>query len=217
MKKILIAPSILSADFTNLEAEIRDVEKAGADILHIDVMDGHFVPNITIGPVVIEWIRKRTQLPLDVHLMITDPLRYVDAFRAAGSDWITIHSEAASDVKETVAQIRSSGAKAGICIKPKTPVDDSLRTMLPLFDLVLIMSVEPGFGGQSFMPEVLSKIARIRESFDGLISIDGGINGTTAPIAARSGVDILVAGSAVFASANRAEAIGLLRRSEKTS
>jgi ribulose-phosphate 3-epimerase len=216
MKKVLIAPSILSADFTNLEAEIREVEKAKADIIHIDVMDGHFVPNITIGPIVIEWIRKRTQLPLDVHLMITDPLQYIDAFRAAGSDWITIHSEADSDVKETVARIKASGAKAGICIKPKTQVDDALRSLLPLFDLVLIMSVEPGFGGQSFMPEVLPKIAQIRETFEGMISIDGGINLKTAPEASRAGVDIVVAGSAVFGAIDRAEAIRSLSRPAKS-
>ena len=212
MSCIQIAPSILSADFSNLEAEIRDVEKAGADIIHVDVMDGHFVPNITIGPVVIEWIRKRTTLPLDVHLMISDPLRYIDDFRAAGSDWITVHIESDSDIDETLAKIKSTGAKTGLCVKPKTAIDDEIIRLLPQFDLVLIMSVEPGFGGQSFMPEVLPKVAELRKHFTSLISIDGGINAETAPLAAEAGVDILVAGSAVFGAQDRKKAIDALRR-----
>jgi ribulose-phosphate 3-epimerase len=211
MSSIQIAPSILSADFSNLEAEIRDVEQAGADIIHVDVMDGHFVPNISIGPVVIEWIRKRTTLPLDVHLMISEPLRYIDDFRNAGSDWITVHAEADSDIHETVAKIRDAGAKTGLCIKPKTVLDSSIITLLPLFDLVLVMSVEPGFGGQSFMPEVLPKITRLRAQFSGLISIDGGINAETAPLASEAGVDILVAGSSVFGAKDRKHAIEILR------
>jgi ribulose-phosphate 3-epimerase len=210
MKKVMIAPSILSADFTNLEKEIRDVEAAGADMLHIDVMDGHFVPNISIGPVVIEWIRKRTKLPLDVHLMISEPLKYIADFKRAGSDWITIHIEADSDVKETVTEITGLGAKPGLCIKPKTQIDEQVISLLSLFELVLVMSVEPGFGGQSFMPEVLPKIAQIKEHFNGIVSIDGGINGKTAAEARAAGVDMLVAGSYVFGAADRKKAIDSL-------
>jgi len=212
MSKILIAPSILSADFSNLQKEIHDVEKAGADIIHVDVMDGHFVPNITIGPVVVKWIRKRTTLPLDVHLMISEPLKYIDDFRSAGSDWITVHIEADSDITDTVKKIKSSGAKAGLCVKPKTAVDDALIKILPQFDLVLVMSVEPGFGGQSFMPEVLPKVAEIRKHFTGMISIDGGITAETAQQARNAGVDILVAGSSVFGSQDRTKAIKSLRQ-----
>ena len=211
MSDVLIAPSILSADFGNLSRDIRDIEKAGADVIHIDVMDGHFVPNLTIGPVVIKGVRSATRLPFDVHLMISDPIRYIQDFRAAGADWITVHYEACSELEKTLETVKESGAKAGISIKPKTPVDSDFTRLLPTVDLVLVMSVEPGFGGQSFMPEVVPKIRAIRESFEGHISVDGGINSETAFSVREAGADILVAGSAVFGKTDRSQAIRVLR------
>jgi ribulose-phosphate 3-epimerase len=211
-KKVLIAPSLLSADFGSLADEIRDIEKSGADILHLDVMDGNFVPNISFGPVVIRSVRRCTALPFDVHLMIADPIKYIDDFRKAGADWITVHYEACANVDEVIALIKRSGAKIGISIKPKTALSDPrFLDVLKKVDLVLIMSVEPGFGGQSFMPEVLPKVKELRSLFNGLISIDGGINKETAPGAISAGVDILVAGSSVFGQKDRAEAIRALR------
>ncbi len=207
MKKIFIAPSILSADFGNLEREIKDVEDGGADFIHVDVMDGHFVPNITIGPVVIKWIRRRTKLPLDVHLMIDEPIRYIKDFRDAGSDIITVHYEACDNLDETISMIKKSGAKAGISLKPKTPVDKNVSDIVTNLDLVLLMSVEPGFGGQEFMPDVVKKVKELRKTYIGLISIDGGINEKTAKVARDAGVDILVAGTAVFSQKDRRKAI----------
>lgn len=207
MSTVRIAPSILSADFSNLQTEIEDIEKAGADIIHVDVMDGHFVPNLTIGPVVIKWVRKRTQLPLDVHLMIDEPIRYIEEYRKAGADWITVHYEACEEIEKTLDRVKDSGAKVGISIKPKTELNDQLKHLITKTDLVLIMSVEPGFGGQSFMPEVLPKIRELRSLYDGMISIDGGINKNTAKDARDAGVDILVAGSAVFGAKDRKKAI----------
>jgi len=207
MKKILIAPSILSADFSNLKSEIKDVERAGADLIHIDVMDGHFVPNITIGPVVIKWIRKRTTLPLDVHLMIDDPIRYIKDFHNAGSDMITVHYEACDNLNDTLDMIKTVGAQVGISLKPKTPLDKNVKKIITDLDLVLFMSVEPGFGGQEFIPDVIPKIKELRKMYQGLISIDGGINRETAKIAREAGVDILVAGTAIFNNTNRAQAI----------
>lgn len=208
--KILIAPSILSADFSRLGEEIQDAEKSGCDMIHVDVMDGHFVPNLTIGPVVVKWIRKVTKLPLDVHLMIDEPSRYIEEFRKAGSDWITIHVEATHNVKETLAQIKSAGLKAGLSLRPQTPLS-SLDPYLSQIDLVLIMSVEPGFGGQSFMPEMMDKAKALRAKFSGLISVDGGINTETSILARATGADILVAGTAVFGQKDRAQAIRALR------
>ena len=207
MKKVLIAPSILSADFTHLGREIKDVERGGADLIHIDVMDGRFVPNITIGPVVIKWIRKQTALPLDVHLMIDEPIRYINDFRNAGADMITIHYEACQHLEATLENVKSSGAKVGISLKPKTPVDDTVKRIIKSIDLVLCMSVEPGFGGQEFISAVIPKLKELRKSFKGLISIDGGINKETAKIARKAGVDILVAGSAIFNCNDRRQAI----------
>jgi ribulose-phosphate 3-epimerase len=210
MRKILIAPSILSADFARLGEEIQDVEKNGCDVVHVDVMDGHFVPNLTIGPVVVKWIRKVTKLPVDVHLMIEHPEKYIEEFRKAGSDWITIHVEAQTQVKETLEMIRKSGAKAGISLRPKTPLS-AIEPYLPLLDLVLIMSVEPGFGGQSFMPDMMDKVKTLRSKFKGLISVDGGVNADTAGVVKESGADILVAGTAVFGHKDRGQAIRTLR------
>ena len=206
MKKIMIAPSLLSADFSRLAEEIRDVEKAGCDALHIDVMDGHFVPNLTIGPLVVSAIRKVTKLPLDVHLMIDTPSRYVAEFRKAGADWITVHVEAEKNVRGVLQLIKASGAKAGISLRPKTAVE-TLSPYLPDLDLILVMSVEPGFGGQSFMPEMMGKVKALRPKFQGLISVDGGIGAGNASQALEAGADILVAGSAVFGKADRAKAI----------
>jgi len=206
VKKIMIAPSLLSADFSRLAEEIRDVEKAGCDALHIDVMDGHFVPNLTIGPLVVSAIRKVTKLPLDVHLMIDAPSRYVGEFRKAGADWITIHIEAENDVLKTLQEIKKLGAKAGISLRPKTPVETILPYLSEL-DLALVMSVEPGFGGQSFMPDMMAKVKVLRSKFQGLISVDGGIGAGNAFQALEAGADILVAGSAVFGKADRVKAI----------
>jgi ribulose-phosphate 3-epimerase len=206
VKKIMIAPSLLSADFSRLAEEVRDVEKAGCDVLHIDVMDGHFVPNLTIGPLVVDAIRKITKMPLDVHLMIDRPSRYVSEFRKAGADWITVHVEAEKDVKGVLKMIRDEGAKAGISLRPGTSVE-TLFPYLPDLDLVLVMSVEPGFGGQSFMPEMMDKIKVLRPKFNGLISVDGGIGAGNAVQALEAGADVLVAGSAIFGKADRAKAI----------
>jgi ribulose-phosphate 3-epimerase len=206
MKKIMIAPSLLSADFSRLAEEIRDVEKAGCDVLHIDVMDGHFVPNLTIGPLVVAAIHRVTELPLDVHLMIDQPSRYIAEFRKAGADWITIHVEAEKDVRGVLKTIRDSGAKAGISLRPKTSVE-TLFPFLSELDLVLVMSVEPGFGGQSFMPDMMEKVKVVRSKYQGLISVDGGIGAGNASQALEAGADILVAGSAVFGKADRAKAI----------
>ncbi len=206
MKKIMIAPSLLSADFNRLAEEIRDVEKAGCDALHIDVMDGHFVPNLTIGPLVVSAIRKVTKLPLDVHLMIDMPSRFMAEFRKAGADWITVHVEAEKDVRGVLQMIKASGAKVGISLRPKTAVE-MLFPYLQDLDLILVMSVEPGFGGQSFMPEMMAKVKMLRPKFPGLISVDGGIGVGNASQALEAGADILVAGSAVFGKADRAKAI----------
>ena len=209
-KKTLIAPSILSADFARLAEEVGDVEKGGCDVLHVDVMDGHFVPNLTIGPVVVKWIRKVTKLPLDVHLMIDDPIQYVEEFRKAGSDWITIHVEATQKVKETLEFIKKSGAKPGISLRPKTPLS-AIEPYLKDVELVLIMSVEPGFGGQSFMPEMMDKVKNLRKKFSGLISVDGGVNNETVGVVRESGADVIVAGTAVFGQKDRGQAIRMLR------
>ena len=208
--KPLISPSILSADFSRLASEIADVEKAGCDALHVDVMDGHFVPNLTIGAPVVKSIRKVTKLPLDVHLMIEDPIEYVEDFQKAGTDWLTIHVEAAEDVRATLAAIKQAGMKPGISLRPGTPLEKILP-FLGDIELVLIMTVEPGFGGQSFMTEMMSKVRGLKGKFKGLISVDGGINAETARLCLAAGADILVAGSAIFGDKDRARAIQALR------
>ncbi len=206
----MIAPSVLSADFSRLADEIRDVERTGCDLIHVDVMDGHFVPNLTIGPVVVSAIRKVTKLPLDVHLMIDAPSRYIAEFRKAGADWITVHVEAEKDIRGVLKMIRDSGAKAGLSLRPKTPAEN-LSPFLQDLDLVLVMSVEPGFGGQSFMADMMEKIKVLRPKFQGLISVDGGIDPSSAPRAVAAGADVLVAGNAVFGKKDRAQAIAQLR------
>ena len=210
MKKTKIAPSILSADFGRLAEEIRDVETAGSDIIHVDVMDGHFVPNLTIGPPVIRWIRKATTLPLDVHLMIENPLRSLADYRKAGADWLTVHVEAAQDIRESLHWIHQAGAKTGISLRPGTALEAILPYVKEL-DLVLVMTVEPGFGGQAFMPEMLDKVRKLRPVFKGMISVDGGVNTETARVCREAGADILVAGTAVFGQKDRNAAIRQLR------
>jgi ribulose-phosphate 3-epimerase len=210
VRKLWIAPSILSADFSKLAEEILEVEKGGCDCIHVDVMDGHFVPNLTIGPTVVKWMRKVTRLPMDVHLMIDAPIRYIEDFRKAGSDWITVHIEACDDVDTIIEQIKKLGAKAGLSLRPKTDLKE-IEPYLDQIDLVLVMTVEPGFGGQSFMPDMVKKVERLRPKFKGLISVDGGITPETAKVVVKAGADILVAGTSVFGEKDRAKAIGALR------
>jgi ribulose-phosphate 3-epimerase len=210
MRTVKIAPSILSADFGRLAEEIRSIEASGCDIVHVDVMDGHFVPNLTIGPVVIRWIRKVTSLPLDVHLMIEDPIKSLADYRKAGADWITVHVEAAPDVRLALETIRQSGAKAGLSLRPGTSIE-MILPFLDILDLVLIMTVEPGFGGQSFMPDMMEKVRVLRSRFQGMISVDGGVNTETAVTCRTAGADILVAGTAVFGQPDRRQAIQMLR------
>lgn len=198
----MIAPSILSADFTRLGDEIRAVEQAGADVIHVDVMDGHFVPNITIGPPVVKALRKVTALPLDVHLMITDADRYIDDFARAGADWITVHVEACPHLHRTVHRIRDLGKKAGVVLNPATSLT-TLDYILADVDLVMLMSVNPGFGGQSFIESSLAKIRRLRgrlltENSRAGIEVDGGVGPATIARIAEAGANIFVAGSAVF-------------------
>jgi len=211
-EKPWIAPSILSADFAKLGEEVSDVERSGCDVIHVDVMDGHFVPNLTIGPLVVKALRRVTKLPLDVHLMIDEPIRYVEDFRKAGSDWITIHVEATDKVQETLDRIGQLGAKRGLSLRPGTPVE-KLEPYLSQLDLILVMSVEPGFGGQSFMPEMTEKIRWLRPRFQGFISVDGGIHSGNAQLVREAGADILVAGTAIFGNKDRAQAIQSLRSS----
>lgn len=211
MSKILIAPSILSADFGRLGEEIKAVERAGADWLHVDVMDGHFVPNITIGPVVVKDIKRATRLPLDVHLMISEPERYVDAFAKAGSAIITFHIEACPDPAGLIKKIRSHRLRAGASIKPKTDLA-ALYGILDLLDMVLIMTVEPGFGGQEFMEEVVPKIKGLRSRFGKDIEVDGGISGANARQVIEAGANVLVAGTAIFKSSDYRKAIEEIRK-----
>lgn len=199
---IHVAPSILAADFTRLGEQVREAEAAGGDWLHVDVMDGHFVPNISVGLPVVAALRRVTRLPLDVHLMIAEPGRYVEAFVRAGADVLTVHPEADVHLHRTLQQIRALGAKAGVALNPATS-EAALRYVLPLVDLVLVMTVNPGFGGQAFLPEVLEKVRSVRRMLDAAgstarLSVDGGITPATTPLATAAGADVLVAGSAVF-------------------
>ncbi len=214
MGKIFISPSILSADFANLEKDIKRVENAGADWLHVDVMDGHFVPNITIGVPVVSSIKKVAGIPLDVHLMIENPANYIKSFRDAGADIITFHYEAVreDEISALTGYIKSLGAKAGMSIKPKTPVEKSFPYLRNL-DMLLIMTVEPGFGGQKFMYDCAAKIKPVRETFAGLIiQVDGGINAETAGICKDLGANSLVAGNYIYKSNNVEKAILSLKR-----
>jgi ribulose-phosphate 3-epimerase len=215
-KKVKVAPSILSADFSRLGEEIRAVEAAGADIIHIDVMDGHFVPNITIGPLIVQAARKVTKLPLDVHLMIENPELFIADFAKAGADYLTVHAEAAYHLHRLVQSIREhKGVKAAVSLNPATPLE-ALDYVLGDLDMVLIMSVNPGFGGQAFIPSQLDKIRGLRKRIDDRrldleIEVDGGIKTDNAAEVAAAGADILVAGSAVFGAKDYAAAIKGIR------
>ncbi|MEX2543027.1 MAG: ribulose-phosphate 3-epimerase [Trueperaceae bacterium] len=214
---VLIAPSILASDFGRLAEQVQEAERAGADVIHIDVMDGRFVPNITIGPLIVEACRRATDLPLDVHLMIVEPERHVEAFAVAGADWLTVHAEASTHLHRTLQLIRNGGAKAGLALNPLTPLA-VVRGALPELDLTLLTSVNPGFGGQSFIPATLERLGVVREWRDQLnpecrIEVDGGINIDTAGAAVAAGAELLVAGSSVFnGRSGIAQNIGDLRR-----
>ena len=200
-----VAPSILSADFANLSSEISQVTEAGARIVHVDVMDGHFVPNLTIGPPVVKWIRRCTEAALDVHLMITDPQAYAPRFIEAGADHITFHIETVNHPESFIERLRSLGVTVGITLNPGTPAE-SILEYVPLCDMVLVITVEPGFGGQSFMDDAARKCILIREKFGRSVrvEVDGGINAETAETVVRYGADTLVAGNAIFGQADRA-------------
>ncbi len=218
-QELLIAPSILSADLGNLAAEIRDVEKGGADYIHVDVMDGHFVPNITWGAPIVAAARKVTQLPLDVHLMIENPERYIESFAEAGSDIIGIHIEADHHAHRTLGQIRALGKKACITLNPQTHIS-SIEYLLEMVDQVLLMSVNPGFGGQKFIPSVVPKIAALRKRADDLglhfdIQVDGGISAQTIASVVQAGANVVVAGAAVFKHADRKAQIDAIRSAAK--
>lgn len=212
-----VAPSLLSCDFAKMGEEIVRVDQAGADMIHLDVMDGHFVPNLTIGPAIIKALRPYTKLPFDVHLMIEHPLDYIDAFADAGADIITFHLEASSDPDETIRKIESRGVKPGVVIKPKTPA----KAVFPYLDkvyMVLVMTVEPGFGGQKFMADMMPKVEAIKAEIEKrnlnvLIEADGGIAADTAAVTAKAGVDVCVSGTGIFKAKDVAEAVKILKNS----
>lgn len=219
--KVRIAPSILSADFARLAEEIARVEAGGADQVHVDVMDGHFVPNITIGVPVVAAVRKVTRLPLDVHLMINDPDRYLDAFAGAGASIITVHAEAVKHLHRTLTRIRQLGAQAGVAINPATPVD-VIREVVGTFDVLLVMSVNPGFGGQSFIPRSLEKVRQARTLLtlgeqSAAIEVDGGVDASTAGPLVECGATMLVAGASIFGTPDPAEATRTLRRAAEAA
>jgi ribulose-phosphate 3-epimerase len=214
-RKILVAPSLLACDFGRLAEEIHKVQEAGADWLHVDVMDGHFVPNLTIGPVVVEAIRRASRIPLDVHLMINHPEQYVKPFVDAGSHYLTVHVEAPglrteSVLLHTLETIRQQGARTGLSLRPRTSAE-TLKPFLGSLDLLLVMSVEPGFGGQAFLPEMIPKVRQLREWFAGDIAVDGGINADTGRQMRQAGANVMVAGTYVFHSTSYADAIRSLR------
>ena len=215
--KILVAPSLLACDFGHLADDVQKVEAAGADWLHVDVMDGHFVPNLTIGPVVVEAIRRTSRLPLDVHLMLDHPEQHLKPFVDAGADWLTVHIEAEglrreATVRKTLEDIHRLGVKAGLSLRPRMSAD-ALRPFLKVkeLDLILVMSVEPGFGGQAFIPEVVPKIQQLRAQFSRDIAVDGGINAQTGAMCRAAGANVFVAGTYVFRSASYRDAMQSLR------
>lgn len=212
---IKIAPSILSADFSRLGEEIRAAEKAGADLIHVDVMDGHFVPNITIGPLVVKAVKKVASIPLDVHLMIEDPDRYIRDFAESGADIITVHAEASVHLHRSIQNIKECGVKAAVSINPATPLCN-IELILPIVDMVLLMSVNPGFGGQKFIPEVLSKIKQLKSLITGSklkveIEVDGGVTVDNVAEVQTAGADIVVMGSAFYNSKDYLETVRLVR------
>jgi ribulose-phosphate 3-epimerase len=215
MRKVLVAPSILSADFGRLAEEVKAVEQAGADIIHVDVMDGCFVPNLTLGPPIVEAVKRATSLPLDVHLMIVQPERYIEDFVKAGAHWVSVHAEACTHLHRTLQLIRQAGAQPAVVLNPATPLS-AIEEVLSEVKMVLLMSVNPGFGGQSFIPSTVDKIRRLRAMLDarGLqvdIEVDGGLNPQTVKAVVEAGADILVAGSAVFKARSYREAVAALR------
>lgn len=215
MKSLKIAPSILSADFSRLKDEIQAVEAAGADWLHVDVMDGHFVPNITIGPVVVEWVRKVTKIPIDVHLMITDPDKYAPEFIKAGADWISVHPDTCPNPNATLNKIRDLGAKSSIAVNPDVPLK-KVEGCFSDIDMVLMMTVFPGFGGQAFIPAVLPKIEEVRKRIDQsrlaiLVEVDGGIKTDNIDRVCRAGGEVIVSGSGIFKTPNYTDTIRRMR------
>ncbi len=215
---MIVAPSLLSCNFANMAEEVIRIERAGADLVHLDVMDGHFVPNITIGPGIIKSLRPITRLPFDVHLMIEHPLKYVDDFADAGADIITFHVEAASDIDKTIDKIVSRGVVPGLVIKPKTPAS-AVFPYLDRVGMVLVMTVEPGFGGQSFMADMMPKLVElraecVRRGLDVLLEVDGGISEKTVFAAAEAGADICVSGTGIFKAKDASQAITILRNSD---
>ncbi|MEJ2715681.1 MAG: ribulose-phosphate 3-epimerase [Deltaproteobacteria bacterium] len=216
-KDILVAPSILSADFTRLAEELQAIESAGADWVHVDVMDGHFVPNITIGPMIVEAVKKVNSIPVDVHLMISDPDSYLEAFHDAGADILTVHPEATHHLHRTLTRIRELGMKAGAALNPSTSLE-AIEYVMAQLDVAMIMTVNPGFGGQAFIPTMLEKVQALREMVDRsefrvLIEVDGGVSPANAPELAGCGADVFVAGSAVFGHPPYAEVIARLKQS----
>jgi ribulose-phosphate 3-epimerase len=215
LERPLIYPSILSADFSRLAEEIRTVERAGADGIHLDIMDGHFVPNLTIGPVVVRWIRSASGLPYWAHLMVEEPMRYADAFREAGVNGLTFHPETGGDLRSSVERLHGMGLEAGVALKPETEIG-VLAPVLNRVERILILTVNPGFGGQKLIPEILEKITRLRDRLEPqtkrpLIEVDGGVSPETAGVVVAAGADVLITGNAIFGDKDRASALRRLK------